>query len=138
MAESCHHSALKGFSINLEHVISPSTDRNDNNAAQAPPVAGYKVASEKPVVVFTTLAYARSADYEVLAKALDILFGIDARFRKNEAIQARIDEGERIRAADESGLSASMLGAEIADRLHGKALELSDLRERQGSQQARG
>uniref|UniRef100_A0AAV1UEI5 Uncharacterized protein n=1 Tax=Peronospora matthiolae TaxID=2874970 RepID=A0AAV1UEI5_9STRA len=41
-----------------------------------------------------------------------------------------------MRGADESGLFASMRGADFAGRLHRGALELSDLRERHGSAQA--
>ena len=42
-----------------------------------------------------------------------------------------------MRSADEIGLFDSMLGTDFAGRLHRGALELSDLRERHGSAQAR-
>ena len=66
-----------------------------------------------------------------------MLSGMDARMQKMEASQARINEDERMRGADKSGLFASIVGADFAGRLHRGALELSDLRERHGSAQAR-
>ena len=111
--------------------MSPTGEGNDDNAAQEPST-GHERASREPDAVVIPPAHARSADSEALTKVLEMLSRMNARMPKMEASQARIDEEERMRGADESGLFASMLGADFAGRLHRGALELSDLRERHG------
>ena len=55
--------------------------------------------------------------------------------QKMEASQARMDEDERMRGAHESELFRSELGADFAGRLHGGAMELEELHDRQPQQQ---
>ncbi|RMX68213.1 hypothetical protein DD238_006537 [Peronospora effusa] len=66
-----------------------------------------------------------------------MLTGMDLRMQKIEASQARMDEDERMRGAHESELFQSELGADFAGRLHGGAMELEDLHDRQSQQQLR-
>uniref|UniRef100_A0AAV1TRR8 Uncharacterized protein n=1 Tax=Peronospora matthiolae TaxID=2874970 RepID=A0AAV1TRR8_9STRA len=66
-----------------------------------------------------------------------MLSGMDARMQKMKFSQARIDEDERMRGADESGLFASLRSADFAGRLHRGALERLEPRERHVSAQAR-
>ena len=135
MTESFYHSARDCSFSYCEQVMSPSTEGNDNDAAQQPPATGHERTSSEPAAVVIPPAHARSAESEALAKALEMLSGMDARMQKMEASQARIVEDERMRSADDSGRFISMLGADFAGRLHGGALKLSDLREIQGSKQ---
>ena len=107
--------------------MSPNGEGNDDNAAQAP-TTGHERASPEPAAVVIPPAHARSVESKALAMVLEVLSGMDARMQKMEASQARIDEDERMRGADENGLFASRLGAEFAGRQHREDLELSDLR----------
>ncbi|RQM09687.1 hypothetical protein DD237_008016 [Peronospora effusa] len=110
--------------------MSPTTASNDDNtASQAPPAIVHEKAASKSAAVVSPSAHARDADFEALAKVLEMLSGMELRMRKMEASQARFDEDEQMRGAEDSGLFSSMLGADFAGT-HRGALELSDLRKR--------
>ena len=142
MSESFYHSATDFLSspanMAIEQVMSPRQEENDDtNAARAPPATGRERAAAAPATVVSPTAHARSAEPDALARVLEMLTGMEFRMKKMEAFQARMDEDERMRGAHESDLFRSELGADFAGRLHGGAMELEDLHDRQPQQQLR-
>ena len=140
MSESFYHSATDflstAFIMANEHVISPRREANDDtHAAQAPPANGHENAAAAPATVVSPTAHARSAEPDALARVLGMLSRMDLEMQKMKASQARMDEDESMRGAHESDLFRSELGADFAGRLHGGAMELENLHDRQPQQQ---